>query len=95
MEALERYYNEYLLGYSQDANWENYDMDMQMTKDHVEQILEAGYIDESEIDFVKSLLPEIENDRIREDLENYLESLQQRKRLLSIMIKGKVRSHLL
>lgn len=75
MEALERYYNEYLLGYSQDANWANYDMDMQMTKDHVEQILEAGYIDESEIDFVKSLLPEIENDRIREDLENYLESL--------------------
>ena len=60
---------------SQDANWENYDMDMQMTKDHVEQILEAGYIDESEIDFVKSLLPEIENDRIREDLEEYLESL--------------------
>ena len=75
MEALERYYQEYLLGYSQDANWENYDMDMQMTKDHVEQILEAGYIDKSEIDFVKSLLPEIENDRIREDLEEYLESL--------------------
>ena len=75
MEALERYYQEYLLGYSQDANWENYDMDMQMKKDHVEQILEAGYIDESEIDFVKSLLPEIENDRIREDLEEYLESL--------------------
>ena len=45
------------------------------SKDHVEQILEAGYLDESEIDFVKSLLPEIENDRIREDLEEYLESL--------------------
>lgn len=75
MEALERYYNEYLLGYSQYANWGNYDMDMQSTKDHVERILEAGYIDESEIDFVKSLLPEIENDRIREDLEEYIESL--------------------
>lgn len=75
MEALERYYNEYLLGYSQDANWECYDIDMQFTKDHVEQILEVGCIDESEIDFVKSLLPEIENDRIREDLEEYLESL--------------------
>ena len=75
MDALERYYADYLLGYSQNANWESYDMDMQMTKDHVEQILEAGYIDESEIDFVKSLLPEIENDRIREDLEEYLESL--------------------
>lgn len=75
MEALERYYNEYLLGYSQDANWECYDLDMQLTKDHVERILEAGYVEESEIDFVKSLLPEIENDRIREDLEEYLESL--------------------
>jgi len=75
MEALERYYREYLLGYSQDANWEIYDMDMQSTKDHVERILEVGYIDESEIDFVKSLLPEIENDRIKADLEEYLESL--------------------
>lgn len=75
MEALERYYQEYLWGYAQDSNWGNYDMDMQMTKDHVERILEVGYIDESEIDFVKSLLPEIENDRIRADLEEYLESL--------------------
>lgn len=75
MEALERYYNEYLLGYSQDANWGNYDVDMQMTKDKVERILEVGYIDESEIDFIKSILPEIENDRIREDLEEYLESI--------------------
>lgn len=74
MEALERYYNEYLLGYSQDANWGNYDVDMQMTKDKVERILEVGYIDESEIDFIKSILPEIENDRIREDLEEYIES---------------------
>lgn len=75
MEALERYYNEYLLDYSQDANWECYDIDMQMTKDKVERILEVGYIDEPEIDFVKSLLPEIENDRIRQDLEEYLESI--------------------
>lgn len=75
MEALERYYNEYLLGYSQDANWGNYDVDMQMTKDKVERILEVGYVEESEIDFVKSLLPEIENDRIRKDLEEYIESI--------------------
>ena len=27
MEALERYYNEYLLDYSQDANWECYDIE--------------------------------------------------------------------
>lgn len=75
MEALERYYQEYLLDYSQDANWGNYDVDMQMTKDKVERILEVGYIDESEIDFIKSLLPEIENDRIRKDLEEYIESI--------------------
>ena len=75
MEALERYYNEYLLGYSQDANWANYDVDMQFTKDKVERILEVGYVEESEIDFVKSLLPEIENDRIRKDLEEYIESI--------------------
>lgn len=75
MEALERYYQEYLLGYSQDANWENYDVDMQFTKDQVERILEVGYVEESEIDFVKSLLPEIENDRIRKDLEEYIESI--------------------
>lgn len=75
MEALERYYNEYLLGYSQDANWECYDIDMQMTKDKVERILEVGYVEESEIDFLKSLLPEIENDRIRKDLEEYIESI--------------------
>ena len=75
MEALERYYQEYLLGYSQDANWGNYDVDMQMAKDKVERILEVGYVEESEIDFVKSLLPEIENDRIRKDLEEYLESI--------------------
>lgn len=75
MEALERYYQEYLLDYSQDANWENYDVDMQFTKDKVERILEVGYVEESEIDFVKSLLPEIENDRIRKDLEEYIESI--------------------
>lgn len=75
MEALERYYQEYLLDYSQDANWANYDVDMQFTKDKVERILEVGYVEESEIDFVKSLLPEIENDRIRKDLEEYIESI--------------------
>ena len=46
MEALEKYYREYLLGYASDANWEIYDVDMQMTKDHVERILEIGYIED-------------------------------------------------
>ena len=75
MEALEKDYREYLLGYASDANWEIYDVDMQMTKDHVERILEIGYIEDSEIDFVKSLLPDIESQRIRTELEEYLDSI--------------------
>lgn len=37
MEALERYYSEYLMEYSDYSNCEGYDMDMQFTKDHVSQ----------------------------------------------------------
>ncbi len=73
MEAMERYYEE-LLGYANDANWGNYDIDMQLTKDHIEQIPQAGYIAEDEIDFVRSLLPDIESDSTRADLEEYLDS---------------------
>ena len=31
MEALERFYKEYLIDYAQDSNWERYDADAQMT----------------------------------------------------------------
>ena len=75
MEALERYYSEYLLDYAQDSNWGIYDADMQMTRDRVESILETGYVSEDDIVFLRSLLPDIENDRIREDLEDYLDSV--------------------
>ena len=75
MDALERYYQEYLFGYSQDANWGTYDMDMQYTKDQIERILERGYIENDEIEFLKSLLPEFENDSIRSDLTDYLDSV--------------------
>lgn len=75
MEALKRYYNEYLMGYAQDSNFEGYDVDEQMTKDSVERILEAGFMTENDAEFVRSLLPDIENERIRTDLEEYLEGL--------------------
>ena len=75
MEALEKYYQEYLLGYSQDANWSNYDVDMQMTKDRIEQILEVGYLSNDDVKFVYSLLPDIEDETIRMELEYYLKGL--------------------
>ena len=72
MEALERFYKEYLIDYAQDSNWERYDADAQMTRNRVEDILETGYISEDDLDFLRSLLPDIENDGIREDLEDFL-----------------------
>lgn len=75
MEALERYYREYLMDYAQDSNWEGYDMDAQLTRDHIEEILEKGYMDPDDAAFVRSILPDVENDRIRADIEEYLESL--------------------
>ena len=75
MEALEKYYSEYLLGYAQDSNYGNYDVDEQLTKDRIESILEAGFMTEDDVEFVHSLLPDIENNRIRADIEEYLERL--------------------
>ena len=75
MEALEKYYSEYLLGYAQDSNYGNYDVDEQLTKDRIESILEAGFMTEDDVEFVRSLLPDIENNRIRADIEDYLERL--------------------
>lgn len=75
MEALEKYYSEYLFGYAQDSNYGNYDVDEQLTKDRIESILEAGFMTEDDVEFVRSLLPDIENNRIRADIEDYLERL--------------------
>lgn len=60
MDALERYYQEYLMGYDQDSNYASYDMDAQMTKDRIEKILEKGYMNDEDVDFVMSILPDIE-----------------------------------
>ena len=61
MEALEKYYSEYLMGYAQDSNFEGYDIDKQITKDRIERILEAGFMTEDDVECVKSILPDIEN----------------------------------
>ena len=75
MEALEKYYSEYLMGYAQDSNFEGYDIDKQITKDRIERILEAGFMTEDDLEFVKSILPDIENELIRTDVAEYLERL--------------------
>lgn len=46
-----------------------------MTRNRIENILEAGYISEEDIDFLKVILPDIENNSIREDLKDYIDSI--------------------
>lgn len=75
MEALEKFYSEYLMGYAQDSNFEGYNVDEQMTKDRIENILAAGYMTFEDAAFVRSLLPDIESEKIKADIEDFLESL--------------------
>lgn len=75
MDALEKYYQEYLMNYTQDSNFEYYDVDMQLTKNRVKNILIAGSMSDNDVEFIRSLLPDIENERIRTDIEEYLERL--------------------
>ena len=76
MDALERLYNEYLLDYAADSNCSIYDMDMQLTKDRIEEILLQGFVDYKDIPFLKSILPEIENIVIRNELEDFIQSME-------------------
>ena len=75
MEALEEYYNEYLLSYYNGGNFESYDVDEQMTKDRIEAMLESGFLNKDDIDFIYSILPDIENDRLRYLIGDYIEEL--------------------
>lgn len=75
MEALKRYYQEYLMGYAQDSNFEGYDMDEQLTKDKIEKILEVGYMEDDDVEFIKFILPDIEDEKIRAGIEEYIERL--------------------
>lgn len=75
MDALERYYQEYLMSYDQDSNYARYDMDAQMTKDRIEKILEKGYMNDEDVDFVMSILPDIECPHLKAEIEEYIERL--------------------
>lgn len=55
MEALEKYYQEYLMGYARDSNFEGYDLGEQLTKDRIEKILEASYMEDDDAEFIKSI----------------------------------------
>lgn len=83
MEALEKYYQEYLMGYARDSNFEGYDLGEQLTKDRIEKILEAGYMEDDDVEFIKSILPDIENEGIRTDIEEYIEEYIERLMILS------------
>ena len=67
MDILERYYNE-LSNYNLDSNFECYDLDVQF-------ILMAGYINKENEAFLFSLLPDIKDDKLRIELEEYLSGL--------------------
>lgn len=74
MYALERYYQE-LYDYSQYSNCEGYDLDVQLTRNRLEKIITVGYMTKDDVNFVKSLLPDIESDTMRADIQDYIESI--------------------
>ena len=75
METLERLYNEYLMDCYKDSNYAGFDIDMQLTRNKVERILERGYVASEDVAFLKSILGDIENSVIRTELEDYLNNI--------------------
>ena len=73
MEVLEKYYQEYLWRYPNDVNWIDYNIEMQLIKDKIERILKVGYLSEDDIEFIYSLLPDIEDECIKEDLRCFFQ----------------------
>jgi len=43
--------------------------------DRIEQILDKEYVDSDDVEFIRSILPEIENEGIRSEIEKYLEGI--------------------
>ena len=64
MEALERYYMNYLSSYNSASNYSDYNVDYQLMVDRIEQILDKEYVDSDDVEFIRSILPEIENEGI-------------------------------
>lgn len=75
MEALEKLYNEYLMDCFEYSNYADFDMDMQLTRDKVEKILERGYVESEDVSFLRSILDDIESIVIRTELEDYLNNI--------------------
>lgn len=75
MEALERYYMNYLSSYNSASNYSDYNVDYQLMVDRIEQILDKEYVDSDDVEFIRSILPKIENEGIRSEIEKYLEGI--------------------
>lgn len=75
MEALERYYMNYLSSYNSASNYSDYNVEYQLMVDRIEQILDKEYVDSDDVEFIRSILPEIENEGIRSEIEKYLEGI--------------------
>ncbi len=75
MEALERYYMNYLSSYNSASNYSDYNVEYQLMVDRIEQILDKEYVDSDDVEFIRSILPEIENEGIRNEIEEYLEGI--------------------
>ena len=70
LDALEKYYREWIFP-MYDIN----DVDELLTRERIEKILMQGYLSDDDIAFVQALLPEIEDDTIRGDIEAHLERI--------------------
>lgn len=75
MEALERYYMNYLSSYNSASNYSDYNVEYQLMVDRIEQILDKEDVDSDDVEFIRSILPEIENEGIRSEIEKYLEGI--------------------
>ena len=56
-DTLERYYLT-IYDYNQDSNFEDFDVDVQFTKQRLEKIVDNRFVDTEDIEFLKELLDE-------------------------------------
>ena len=53
-------------------------IDEQITKDRIERILEAGFMTEDDVEFVKSILPDINRDKVKASMREIITTLEER-----------------
>ena len=56
-DTVERYYLT-IYDYNQDSNFEDFDVDVQFTKQRLEKIVDNRFVDTEDIEFLKELLDE-------------------------------------